>query len=193
MRPRHPARARADGVNDDAWVLNPFCREIDEALKKERNPVGHLRRKRALEADPLSATARALSAQIKACGRAIEGLVRVRKTVARGSCWRPRGSRPCPTLMDTLRVLAYRAETAMATAVAPALHDPETARSLLESLFRSVPSRHPDQSAGTLTLRLLLWSEPLVERFRDDRSHQSPRQPASATGNGKRPERSVAQ
>ena len=49
------------GVDDDAWVVNPAWREIDRALKKERNPVGHLRRKRAPEADALSSRPRGTS------------------------------------------------------------------------------------------------------------------------------------
>ena len=151
------------GVDDDAWVVNPAWREIDKALKKERNRVGHLRRKRALEADSRSATARALDAQIKACDRAIEGLVRARQTAAHhvqagelSEAERLQAlPQPLRLLMDTLRMLAYRAETAMATAVAPELDNPQTARSLLKSLFRSDASLHLDEPAGTLTVRLL--------------------------------------
>ena len=62
---------------------------------------------------------------------------------------------PLRLLLDTLRMLAYRAETAMTTAVAPALDNPDTARSLLKSLFQADASLHPDESAGTLTVRLL--------------------------------------
>ena len=40
-------------------------------------------------------------------------------------------------LLHTLRMLAYRAETAMAVALAPALGNPEMVRSLLQALFRS--------------------------------------------------------
>ena len=63
--------------------------------------------------------------------------------------------KPLRLLMDTLRMIAYRAETAMATAVAPELDNPDTARSQLKSLFRGDASLHPDEQAGTLTVRLL--------------------------------------
>ena len=66
-------------LDADAWVVNPAWREIDKALKKQRNSVGHLRHKRALEPDARSAKARALDAQIQACDRAIEGLARARQ------------------------------------------------------------------------------------------------------------------
>ena len=150
-------------VDEHAWVVNPAWREIDNALKKERNRVGHLRRKRALEADAQSATALALGAQIQASDGTIEGLVRARQTAAHhvqaGELSEAERLQVLPRalrlLMDTLRMIAYRAETAMATAVAPELDNPETARSLLKSLFRGDASLHPDEPAGTLTVRLL--------------------------------------
>ena len=58
-------------------------------------------------------------------------------------------------LHDTLRMIAYRAESAMALAVAPELDSPDTARNLLKALFRSDASLRPDPAAGTLTVRLL--------------------------------------
>ena len=42
---------------------------------------------------------------------------------------------PLRLLMDTLRMIAYRAERATAPAVRPELDNPDTARSLLKSLF----------------------------------------------------------
>ena len=62
---------------------------------------------------------------------------------------------PMLQLMHTLRILAYRAETGMAVVLAPQLDNPETARSLLQALFRSDASLLPDPAAGTPTVRLL--------------------------------------
>ena len=157
-----PEHALVD-VDDEAWVVNPAWRQIDKALKNERNSVGNLRRKRALESDPAGAGARALDARIQAFDRTIEGLVKARQTaehhVQAGQLSQAERLQALPAplrlLMDTLRMIAYRAETAMATAVAPQLDNPDTARSLLKSLFRGDASLHPDQQAGTLTVRLL--------------------------------------
>ena len=55
--------------------------------------------------------------------------------------------------MDTLRMIAYRAERALATPVVPALDSPQTVRSLLKSLFRSDANLQSDEQAGTLTVR----------------------------------------
>ena len=150
-------------VDADAWVVNPAWREIEKALRKERNTVGHLRRKRALERDANSDAARALDARIEACDRTIEGLVRARQKadehVRAGELSEAERLQALPAplrlLMDTLRMTAYHAETVMATAVAPGLDNPDTARSLLKSLFRSDASLQPDPEHGTLTVRLL--------------------------------------
>ena len=90
---------------------------------------------------------------IRRCGR----------TCGKACCRGSRASRerlqalpaPLRNLLDTLRLIAYRAETAMAGAVAPELSRPETVRPLLKALFRSDASLLPDPAAGTLTVRLL--------------------------------------
>ena len=150
-------------VEADAWVVNPACRTIGKALKQARNSVGNLRRKLALQADAGSAPARALEARIQTCDQTIQGLLLARKVtdqhILAGEL-SPEARlqalpQPLRLLLDTLRMLAYRAETAMTTAVAPALDNPDTARSLLKSLLQADASLHPDESAGTLTVRLL--------------------------------------
>ncbi len=150
-------------VEADAWVVNPAWRTIDKALKQARNTVGNLRRKLALQADAGSAPARELETRIQTCDQTIQGLVLARKVTDQHMLageLSPEARlqalpQPLRLLLDTLRMLAYRAETAMTTAVAPALDNPDTARSLLKSLFQADASLHADESAGTLTVCLL--------------------------------------
>ena len=150
-------------VEDDTWVVNPAWRLLDKELKKARNQVGHLRRKRALESDAKSAAAQQLDEQISACETKVEGLVLARQAADQhmlaGDLSPEEKLQALPTplrqLMHTLRMLAYRAETDMAAALAPRLDNPETARSLLKALFQSDASLLPDPAAGTLTVRLL--------------------------------------
>ncbi len=157
-----PEHALVD-VDEQAWVLNPAWRAIDKALKQARNQVGHLRRKRALEPTAKTDAARQLDAQIGACDKLVEGFVLARqvadKHMRAGALPEEEKLQALPAplrqLMQTLRMLAYRAETAMAAALAPQLDTPETARSLLKALFRSEASLLPDPAAGTLTVRLL--------------------------------------
>jgi hypothetical protein len=57
-------------------------------------------------------------------------------------------------LLDTLKMIAYRAETAMANSLREHLKRPDEARSLLRSLFTTEADLHPDPEAGTLTVCL---------------------------------------
>ncbi len=139
-------------VEADAWVVNPACRTIGKALKQARNSVGNLRRKLALQADAGSAPARALEARIQTCDQTIQGLLLARKVtdqhILAGEL-SPEARlqalpQPLRLLLDTLRLLAYRAETAMTTAVAPALDNPDTVRILAKGV--SIPEERHHRS-----------------------------------------------
>ena len=58
-------------------------------------------------------------------------------------------------LLDAMLMIACRAETRLAAALAPGLSRPETARTLVKALFRTIASILPDPAAGTLRVRLL--------------------------------------
>ena len=57
-------------------------------------------------------------------------------------------------LVDTLKMIAYRAETAMANSLREHLARPDEARSLLQALYKTEADILPDHEAGTLTVRL---------------------------------------
>ena len=57
-------------------------------------------------------------------------------------------------LVDTIKMIAYRAETAMANNLREHLKRPDEARRLLSSLYTSEADLLPDPQAGTLTVRL---------------------------------------
>ena len=106
-------------VEPDTWVVNPAWRQIDKALKQARNRVGHLRRKRALAASAEPDTAHELDAQIQACEETVEGFAVALQVTDKHM---PAGElsdeeklqtlpAPLRLLMQTLRMLAYRAET----------------------------------------------------------------------------------
>ena len=69
-------------------------------------------------------------------------------------------------LVDTIKLIAYRAETAMATLVREALPEArqEEARRLLQSLYTMEADLLPDPTAGTLTVRLHYPANPLLGR-----------------------------
>jgi uncharacterized small protein (DUF1192 family) len=57
-------------------------------------------------------------------------------------------------LVDTLKMIAYRAETAMANSLREHLTRPDEARRLLCALYTTDADLLPDPAAGTLTVRL---------------------------------------
>jgi hypothetical protein len=57
-------------------------------------------------------------------------------------------------LVDTIKMVAYRAETAMANSLREHLTRPDEARRLLRALYTSEADLLPDPATGTLTVRL---------------------------------------
>ena len=157
-----PEHALAD-VEADERVVNPLWRWLERALQRLRGKAGHLHRKLAAARDARSEKALKLQAEVAAVEQQIRGLELARSDVqqhVRAGDLSPEErlqALPAPlrNLLDTLRMIAYRAETAMAGAVAPELSRPENVRPLLQALFRSDASLLPDPAAGTLTVRLL--------------------------------------
>jgi len=71
-------------------------------------------------------------------------------------------SRKC--LTDTVKLVAYRAETALAMIVREELSHEDEARALIRDLFRSDADLHPDPAAGVLTVRLHTLANPRSNR-----------------------------
>jgi uncharacterized small protein (DUF1192 family) len=57
-------------------------------------------------------------------------------------------------LIDTIKMIAYRAETAMANALREHMHRKEDARSLLRAMYKAEADLVPDYDKKTLTVRL---------------------------------------
>lgn len=57
-------------------------------------------------------------------------------------------------LIDTIKMVAYRAETVMASLVREKMSHPDEARSLLRALYAAEADILPDLETGTLTVRL---------------------------------------
>ena len=67
-------------------------------------------------------------------------------------------------LVDTVKLVAYRAETALAMIVREELSHVDEARSLIRDLFRSDADIHPDEAAGVLEVRLHTMANPRANR-----------------------------
>jgi hypothetical protein len=57
-------------------------------------------------------------------------------------------------MMDTVKMIAYRAETSMAEILRPAMSREDDARSLLQKIFTTKADIVPDEKEGTLTVAL---------------------------------------
>jgi hypothetical protein len=67
-------------------------------------------------------------------------------------------------LTDTVKLVAYRAETALATIVREELSHADEARALLRDLFRSDADLYPDEAAGVLEVRIHTLANPRSNR-----------------------------
>jgi hypothetical protein len=67
-------------------------------------------------------------------------------------------------LTDTVKLVAYRAETALVTIVREELSHADEARSLIRDLLRSDADIHPNQAAGVLEVRLHTLANPRSNR-----------------------------
>ncbi len=151
-----------EDVDADERVVNPQWRYLDNAVERRQAQLGTLHRRLA-EAPRGSQEAQDLKEQVATTSRYLEGLRTARREVDH---WVRAGdlpeedrlkalAEPMRGLLDAVRMIAYRAETRLAGAVAPGLSRPETARLLVKALFRSDASLLPDPDAGTLTVRLM--------------------------------------
>lgn len=68
-------------------------------------------------------------------------------------------------LMDAVRMIAYRAETAMCTLLSPAGVDLTSSRGLLQDLFVTEADILPDAAAGRLEVQVHRGSRPAVDRL----------------------------
>jgi hypothetical protein len=68
-------------------------------------------------------------------------------------------------LVDTVKMIAYRAETSMAGLIKPYMTDKREARALLRQIFESEADLRPDEVEKTLTVSLHHLSNPVSDRM----------------------------
>jgi hypothetical protein len=155
-------------------VVNPPWRELDKRIARLRT------RLRVHQAKLGAAAEVAMLEGLKIEGRATlletiqtlqaerETLLEKRRTTPRKIALqdlpeneRPRQLKPlAKTLTDTVKMIAYRAETALVALLKKHLKHEEEARALLRELFVSSVDLEPDDQAGTLTIRVHRMATP---------------------------------
>ena len=68
-------------------------------------------------------------------------------------------------IVDTIKMIAYRAETALANLIKPYMTDKREARSLLRQIFASEADLKPDEENKTLTVSLHNLTNPVSDRI----------------------------
>ncbi len=163
---------RTEVISDPLPVVNPAYRQLDGQV---RSCTGKLNRRLAqfgamnLE-EPIGPKQVAafmqhkadMQEEIEVLQREIQTLKDQRKATARHISIDelpeqdqfPQLSTQSKQLIDTLKMIAYRAETAMANILRDTLSHPDEARRLLQSLYKTEADLLPDANQGTLTVRL---------------------------------------
>jgi hypothetical protein len=163
---------RTEVISDPIRVVNPDYRHLDGQV---RSATGKLTRRLAkfaamtLEApiepahvEPFLRRKAALQEEIEALQQDLAALKAQRKETAHHVSVEelPEEARfrqlstQSKHLVDTLKMIAYRAETAMANSLREHLTRPDEARRLLRALYTTAADLFPDPKAGTLTVCL---------------------------------------
>lgn len=158
-----------EGIPGATEVVNPAWRELDKRLVRLRTRLRmHQAKLGAAAAEPAppdglkiegSAT---LLETIQALQTEREDLLKKRRGTPRkialkdlSESERPRQLKPlAKTLTDTVKMIAYRTETALVAQLKRRLKTEEEARALIRELFVSSVDLEPDDEAGTLTIRV---------------------------------------
>jgi predicted nucleic acid-binding Zn-ribbon protein len=159
-------------IPDTTPVVNPDYRRLDGQVRSKQ---GHLTRKRAAfsalnlkgDIEPKKVAAfeqkkAALQEQIEGLAKEVDALKTQRKAVKHHLTIAelPEADRfkqlstQSKHLIDTIKMVAYRAESAMAQMARETMYREDDARSLLRALYSTEADLLPDANAGTLTVRV---------------------------------------
>lgn len=161
-----------EAISDPLQVVNPEHRHLDGQV---RSRTGKLNRRLAQfgamnleetiepqQVEPFVQRKADLQEEIESLHTEIQTLKEARKATARhisvDELPAEQRFRQLSTqskhLIDAIKMIAYRAETAMANSLRETIAHPDEARSLLRALYQTEADLLPDPEAGTLTVRL---------------------------------------
>ena len=156
-------------------VVNAQWRDCDKAVRKarqaERKLQADLARQTALDNGEIHKKAEAVEA-IQAVQAELAQLRAERKATPRKVTIDslPEDRRPtqlpplCKTLSDTVKMIAYRAETALVALLKRHLNKEEEARALVRELFVTAADIEPNDAAKTLTIRIHRMAAPVHDK-----------------------------
>jgi len=163
---------RTEAISDPLPVVNPDHRRLDGQVRSGTGKLnrrlaqfGAMNMEEAIDPEPVESFLQRkadLQEEIGHLQNEIQTLKEERKGTARHITVDelPEQERfqqlstPSKHLIDTLKMIAYRAETAMANLLRETMSHPDEARSLLRALYQSDADLLPDHKEGILTVRL---------------------------------------
>jgi transposase-like protein len=162
-------------VPGTAMVVNAQWRDRDKAVSKarqaERKLLADLARRTARDGDEIHKKAETVEA-IQAVQAELARLRAQRKVTPRKVTIDslPEDQRPTQLpplnkmLSDTVKMIAYRAETALVALLQPHLNKEEEARALVRELFVTAADIEPNNAANTLTIRIHRMAAPVHDK-----------------------------
>jgi hypothetical protein len=165
----------AESIPGTLEVVNPAWRQLDQAVRqsrlKERKLQAELARSTLDEGSEIQKKAEAVEA-LQAVQGELAQLRTQRRTTPRKvtidslpEAERPTQLRPLSKMLsDTVKMIAYRAETAMVALLRRHLEKEDDARALIRELFVSSGDIEPDAVANTLTVRIHRMASPVHDR-----------------------------
>ena len=163
---------RTTEITDPIQVVNPAYRTLDSQVRSAAGKCARLLAafgEATLEAglepqqvEPMLQTKAALQERIKEHQAEIDTLKTARKATPRHILVKnlPEAERfkalatQSKYFLDTINMIAYRAETAMANALRDHMAHADEARCLLKAIYATEADLLPDETAGTLTVCL---------------------------------------
>ena len=167
---------------DTTRVINPAWRHFDSQIRKEngllsRQLVQFAQSQLAQELDPGQVEAYCFQKgqlqlaieerqhqieQLKSQRKAIPKHIEIKQLPEQDRFYQLRTEKK--HFLDTIKLIAYRAETALVQLARDKMHRLDDARSLIRQLFRTEVDLIPDQQSKTLTVRL----HPLTAQVHDE-------------------------
>jgi len=160
-------------------VINPLWRQLDKEVSTARQRLRKLQAKLGARASLEGGAEIQISAEclldIEAAAAGLQDLRAKRKATERKVTLEslPQEDRPTQLvplnkmLCDTVKMIAYRAETALVAILRRHLNKEEEARALARELFVSSADLVPDAQAKTLTVRIHRMASPVHDRAID--------------------------
>jgi len=168
----HLTTYRLDDIPDTTLVVNPAHRALDASIRKKNGLLNRRRAKFAalalnepIEPKPVEKWQTKKAAMLEEIGqleREISELKPQRKATPRhitvGELPKSQQFNQLHSsskhFIDTIKMIAYRAETAMTNVLRDVMRRHDDARSLLRALYSNEADLLPNHEAGTLTVRL---------------------------------------